>query len=113
MERRSFMTATAATVLITGHGVAAHVDPARVLVDRWLALRDHLNNYPGDIPNDSPLRDINTQLETQISEIRALTLDGLAAQLEFAAYEGIEFDGNYGGGKKLYENMQATLRELV
>jgi hypothetical protein len=113
MERRTFLTATAATVLVTGHGDAAQVDPVRILVDRWLAIMDHLNNYSGDIPNDDPIWEINTQLEAQIGETRALTLDGLSAQLEFAANERVEFDSKYGNGKKLYQNMQRTIQQLA
>jgi hypothetical protein len=94
-------------------GIAAQADPARVLVDRWLAVRAHLNNYTGDIPNDDPLWGINTQLETQICETQALTLDGLSGQLEFAANECIEFDSSHGDGKKLYQNMQAALQALI
>ncbi len=114
INRRAILAGAAAIPVLTGKTLdAAQTDPVLIAIERWKEVRDHLDNYPGDIPDDDPVWDINTALETKISETRAQTLEGLSAQLEFAAYETVEFASKYGEGKRLYENMQATLRALA
>ncbi len=103
----------AAAGLVPMQGAADPADPCLIAVEKKKKKQDHLNNCPVDIPDDDPIWDINTALEAEIAETRALTIEGLSAQLAFAAHLAGEFGSQTNGDKHLYGNMQATLRAMV
>ncbi len=123
MDRRTFLTATAATPLLaTGASASAQpADPLPYLVSRWFEARDRWYNYVevSDCEYHSEAKEValfcaRDELASIISGTKATTLRGVAEQLRYfiAEYgECIQTEG-IPGSKEILPTIMSGIEEF-
>lgn len=120
MDRRTFITTTAATPLLVTKARAATVDPMVALVADWFEVNKRWENFDTagnyDEPECLELDEKLMVLSEQICTTTATSPEGIAAQLEYAL---ADFDENMVGNiwkdldHKLFANAIKGARNLA
>ena len=77
----------------------------------WRLVRKQFNE---EVPEEGePLYERLFQIEDQIMQTRAVSTEGILAQIEFAEEEEINLHFDFDGHRDLFENIKSSLRAMV
>ncbi|WP_306133460.1 hypothetical protein [Roseivivax marinus] len=115
MNRRDLILTAAAGVSLPAVSTAAQparqIDPHAAWLAEWIATRDAINAHPtGTGPHFEAITDRNFELDTLLSETRATTVEGAAAQVQWLI---IEDDWMCDYHSTLAQNLLKTLEGMA
>lgn len=116
MDRRTFISATAATPLLATGARAETVDPVVAIVKEWFRIKDDWITLVEGSAEDQQAWDYRTSLAEQICIATPTTPEGIVAQLEYALDDFGEYMvGNFHKDldHKLFANIIAGAKALT